>query len=178
MPRPRLLRRVKCLPEVNYFKPAGVAMVGLKENILTVDEFEALRLKDLLGLGQEEASKKMKISQPTFHRLVLSARKKVAEALVKGKAIKIEGGMYEVVRSRGKGLRSELGAGAGRGLGRKAGGGRRLGRSVGGRMGGPLAAGPIGKCICAKCGRRAAHQRGVPCYQIKCKKCGSSMTRG
>ena len=97
MPRPRICRRVWFLPNVTYFKPAGIRMTDLEENILTVDEFEAVRLKDLLGLEQEEAAKKMNISQPTFHRLVLSARKKIADALVSGKAIKIDGGIYKMV---------------------------------------------------------------------------------
>ena len=97
MPRPRLCRRVRFQPNITYFKPAGVRMVGLEESILTVDEFEAVRLKDLQGLEQEEAAEKMGISQPTFHRLLLSARKKIADAIVHGKAIKIEGGVYKIV---------------------------------------------------------------------------------
>ena len=64
---------------------------------MTVDEFEAVRLKDLLGMEQEEAAKKMNISQPTFHRLISSARKKIADALVSGKTIKVEGGAYKIV---------------------------------------------------------------------------------
>jgi len=99
MPRPRLCRRVGFRPSVTYFKPAGIRMVGLEESILTVDEFEAVRLKDLLGLEQEECAKKMHISQPTFHRLVLSARKKIADAIVNGKAIRIEGGVYKMVET-------------------------------------------------------------------------------
>ena len=97
MPRPRRCRRVGFQPDVTYFKPAGIRMVELEEVILTVDEFEAVRLKDLEGLEQEECAKKMSISQPTFHRLVSSARKKIADAIVNGKAIKIEGGIYKMV---------------------------------------------------------------------------------
>ncbi len=84
-------------------------MVKLEESILMVDEFEAVRLKDLLGLEQEVAAKKMNISQPTFHRLVLSARKKIADALVEGKAIKIEGGNFKMLQPRGLG--QSMGAG-------------------------------------------------------------------
>jgi len=62
--------------------------------ILTIDEFEAVRLKDLEGLDQGVCAEKMDISQPTFHRLVISARKKIADALTYGKSIKIEGGHY------------------------------------------------------------------------------------
>jgi len=96
MSRPRLCRRVKFLPETTYFKPAGIPLRKLEEVVLTVDEFEAVRLKGLEGLEQTEASDRMKISQPTFFRLLDSARKKIADAIVKGKAIKIEGGSYKV----------------------------------------------------------------------------------
>lgn len=95
MVRPRLCKRVRFNPEITYFKPRGIPLKELEEVILPVDEYEAVRLKDLGGLEQEECAKKMNISQPTFHRLVLSARKKIADAIVNGKAIKIEGGNYK-----------------------------------------------------------------------------------
>jgi len=96
MVRPRLCRRILAEPNVTYFKPQGIPMRELEEVVLSVEEFEAVRLKDLEGLEQEECARKMKISQPTFHRLVLSARKKIAEAIVKGKAIQIQGGNYRL----------------------------------------------------------------------------------
>ncbi len=89
-PRPRLRRRVRFCAKSKYFKPAGIRVHELEEIILTKDELEALRLKDYEGLDQTSAAEKMEISQPTFHRTILCARKKVSEALVKGKAIKIE----------------------------------------------------------------------------------------
>lgn len=89
MPRPRRLRRIFRYPRITYFRP-GIG--AAHEVVLTLDELEALRLKDLEGLTQEEAAKKMNISQPTFNRLLSNARKKVSEALVEGKAIRIEGG--------------------------------------------------------------------------------------
>ena len=95
MVRPRLCRRVGFNPDVTYFKPRGIPLVELEEVILPVDEFEAVRLKDLEGLEQEKCAKKTNISQPTFHRLVLSARKKIADAIINGKAIRIEGGNYK-----------------------------------------------------------------------------------
>lgn len=98
MPRPRCCRRVHAEPGVVYFKPRGIPMTELEESVLTVDEFEAVRLKDLNGLEQEEAAEKMGISQPTFHRLVLSARKKIADAIVNGKAIKIHGGNFKIIQ--------------------------------------------------------------------------------
>lgn len=65
-------------------------MIDLEESILAKDEFEAIRLKDLLGLDQNECAKKMEVSQSTFHRLILSSRKKIADSIVNGKAIRIE----------------------------------------------------------------------------------------
>jgi predicted DNA-binding protein (UPF0251 family) len=86
-------------PSVTYFKPRGVPLTELEKVSLAMDEFEALRLKDLEGLEQEQAATTMKVSQPTFHRILDSAHKKVADALVKGKAIRIEGGDY-VIREK------------------------------------------------------------------------------
>ena len=100
MARPRNCRRVGSMPESNYFKPRGIPLSMLEEVILTVDEFEALRLADLEGLYQEQAAEKMNVSRPTFGRIVDSAHKKVAEALVKGKALKIEGGEFEMAAMR------------------------------------------------------------------------------
>lgn len=97
MVRPRLRRRVWFEPGVRYFKPQGIPIRFLEEMVLTVDELEAIRLKDFEKLEQKEAAKKMKISQPTFHRLLESGRKKIAEALVSGKALRIEGGNYQLV---------------------------------------------------------------------------------
>jgi len=84
------------MPEITYFKPQGVPLRMLEESKITFDEFEAVRLKDLEGLEQEECAKKMRISQPTLHRLLVSARKKIADALVNGKALSIEGGNFEI----------------------------------------------------------------------------------
>jgi predicted DNA-binding protein (UPF0251 family) len=98
MPRPRLCRNIRKEPGFTYFKPAGVRMIELEDSILTVEEYEAIRLKDLEGLDQGKAAEQMNISQPTFHRLLLSARKKITDAIVNGKAIKIEGGNYRTIR--------------------------------------------------------------------------------
>lgn len=91
-----MCRRVGQMPHSNFFKPAGVRMHKLDYSILTLGEFEALRLNDLEELDQNDAADKMNISQPTFHRLVKLARKKVADAIVNGKAIKIEGGNFKL----------------------------------------------------------------------------------
>ena len=92
MTRPRKLRLVNFEPGVTYFKPRGIPLSLLKETVLTVDELEAIRLKNYQGLEQVDCAKKMKISQSTFQRILASANKKIAEALIEGKAIKIEGG--------------------------------------------------------------------------------------
>jgi len=96
MVRPRLCRRVRFNPDVTYFKPRGIPLRDLEEMTLNVDELEALRLHDLENLSQEACAQKMNISQSTFNRLVIVARKKMVEAIVKGKAIKIEGGNYKL----------------------------------------------------------------------------------
>ena len=162
MPRPRRVRRIFFEPRIDYFKPAGVMLRMLQENIITRDELEAIRLIDYEKIEQEKAGKKMKISQPTLSRLLTSARKKIADALINAKAIKIQGGVFKMVQPRGRGL----GMGRGRGLGGR------------GRMGGPLAAGPGGICKCPKCGYEEPQIRGQPCMNKECPKCGTKMTRG
>jgi len=74
---------------VRYFKPQGIPLRDLNEVELTLEELEALRLKNVKGLAQTVASLKMKTSQSTFQRILASAHKKIAEALIEGKAIKI-----------------------------------------------------------------------------------------
>jgi predicted DNA-binding protein (UPF0251 family) len=100
MPRPHCCRRIGCKPDRVYFKPVGVPLTSLEEVVLGLDEFEALRLADLEGMYQEEAAGKMNVSRPTFARIVESARRKVAEVLVKGKALKIEGGNVMMTAAR------------------------------------------------------------------------------
>ncbi len=89
MPRPRLCRRVKFNPNVSYFKPQGVPMRFLEVVELTLEEAEALRLKNMKELNQIECAEKMNTSQSTFQRILTSAYKKITEALIQGKAIKI-----------------------------------------------------------------------------------------
>jgi predicted DNA-binding protein (UPF0251 family) len=90
MPRPCKRRRVRGRPNSSYFKPAGIRMIELEEVVLQPEEFEAVRLKDSLALEQKECAEKMNISQPTFHRILEKARQKIADAIVKGKAIRID----------------------------------------------------------------------------------------
>lgn len=89
MPRPRLNRRIRFNPEITYFKPQGVPMRGLEELELTYEELEALRLKNVVKLDQAKCAKKMQTSASTFQRILSSAHKKVSQALIEGKAIKI-----------------------------------------------------------------------------------------
>ena len=98
MPRPRICRRISFKPGITYFKPAGIPMRKLKEIVLSYSELEAVRLKDLEGLEQIKAAKKMGISQPTFNRLLRIARKKISTAIVKGQAIRVEGGKYKIIK--------------------------------------------------------------------------------
>ena len=100
MPRPIKCRQVAFIPEVTYFKPAGVPLRNLEEVSLSLEEAEAIRLRDLEKLGQEQCAQKMNISRSTFQRLLASARPKVADALLNGKAIKIKGGNFELVVRR------------------------------------------------------------------------------
>jgi predicted DNA-binding protein (UPF0251 family) len=92
MARPFKCRTIGCRPDTNYFKPRGIPLDELEEITLGIDEFEAVRLADLLGLYQEEAAVKMKVSRQTFGNMIAVARKKIADCLANGKALKIEGG--------------------------------------------------------------------------------------
>jgi uncharacterized protein len=96
MGRHPLCRRVSYMPSVTFFKPAGIPLRELEEVCLSVEELETIRLKDIEDLEQEQCAEKMNISRPTFVRILDDARKKIADALVKGKAIRIEGGHFEM----------------------------------------------------------------------------------
>ena len=93
-------RRVNFIPEVTYFKPAGIPARDLNEVCLSVEEAEAIRLRDVEGLQQDDCAESMRISRPTFSRVLESARKKVADALINGKAVRIEGGDFEMAIRR------------------------------------------------------------------------------
>jgi predicted DNA-binding protein (UPF0251 family) len=94
MARKPKCRRVGHIPRADYFKPAGIPAVDLEEVILKIEEAEALRLKDLLGLEQVECAQLMGISRTTFQRILVDARQKVADAIINGKALMIQGGNY------------------------------------------------------------------------------------
>ena len=90
MVRPRMCRRLRFKPKTHYFKPQGIPMRNLEEVVLTEEEMEAMKLKDFDGFDQTEAAEKMSTSQSTFQRILSSAREKIAEAIVEGKALRIE----------------------------------------------------------------------------------------
>jgi len=96
MPRPPKCRRVEFLPAVTYFKPAGIPLRALEEVCLSVEEAEAIRLKELEGLEQEQGAERMNISRSTFQRVLASGRQKMADALLNGRAIRIEGGNFKM----------------------------------------------------------------------------------
>ncbi|MEW5702712.1 MAG: DUF134 domain-containing protein [Candidatus Zixiibacteriota bacterium] len=100
MPRPQCRRRIGCSPGARYFKPRGVPLNALAEVLMTLDELEAMRLADADGLYHEEAATRMGVSRQTFGRIIESARRKAADTLCHGKALRIEGGEIEMVAGR------------------------------------------------------------------------------
>jgi uncharacterized protein len=157
MARPRKIKCVNFEPNVTYFKPRAVPLSKLEEVEITFDELEALRLANIKKLSQEDASTEMKIHQSTFQRTITRAREKITDALVNGKAIKINGGEYQMPNKDGTGPMNR-----GRGC--------EFGR-------GNQNAGPNGICVCLGCKQEKPHIRGQPCNQRKCSKCGKLMTR-
>lgn len=98
--KPKKKRTVLYPPHVQFFKPQGIQAQNLNSVSVTVDEYEAVRLTDHEKLKHEEAAKKMNISRPTFTRLLESAHGKISDALVNGKAIRIEGGDFRFSGNR------------------------------------------------------------------------------
>ncbi|MBU4484027.1 DUF134 domain-containing protein [bacterium] len=111
MVRPIIKRCVEKAPQVRYYKPRGIPLRELSEVVITGDVFEAIRLVDLEGLYQDTAAEKMGVSRPTISRILAQGRKAIADALVNGKAIRIEGGNVTITpsnlgpRCKGRGRR-------------------------------------------------------------------------
>lgn len=95
MPRPQQCRRIGGMPRCRVYKPQGVPRSLLEQVVLTEDEWEAVRLADKEGLYQEQAAERMNISRQTFGRILESAHRKIADALIGGKTLVIEGGTVE-----------------------------------------------------------------------------------
>jgi predicted DNA-binding protein (UPF0251 family) len=100
IPRRRKRCWVESLPQATYYKPAGIPLRDLDEVRLSVEELETIRLKDLEGLAQEHCADQMGVARTTFQRHLYAARAKIADALVKGKALRIEGGEFETPLAR------------------------------------------------------------------------------
>jgi predicted DNA-binding protein (UPF0251 family) len=100
MARPCCPRRIATLPGVVFFKPAGIPLRDLEERVLSLDEFEALRLADVEALPQLEAARHMAISRQTFSRILARARQTVATCLTQGMAVRIEGGVIHLEAKR------------------------------------------------------------------------------
>lgn len=167
MPRPWRRRYVYINPEATHFRPQEFSNRKKECVNLELAELEALRLKDFAGLDQQAAAKKMKVPTTTFQRTLYSARKKVAEALIYGKAILINERKGVINMPGGDGT-GPIGQGPVGGQGR----GRGRGRQPGG-----FGLGLGGDCVCPACDTKVPHRRGTPCNQAECPKCGAKMVR-
>ena len=94
MARPTKWRRIEHIPVIPYFVPSDTNVDEIPANVLKLEELEAIRLKDLVGLEQGECAERMEVSRPTFQRILITAREKVADSLINGKMIRIEGGNF------------------------------------------------------------------------------------
>lgn len=94
MPRPLKLRQISAAPVATFFKPAGVPIGALEMVTLALEEVESIRLKDIEDLHQEDCAQRMGVSRATFHQVLKSARSKLADAILNGKAIQVEGGAF------------------------------------------------------------------------------------
>jgi len=188
MPRPRRFRRILKDPQIRCFKPETEEMATLVPIEINIDEFEAVRLRDYLDIQQKRSAELMGISQPTFHRILVSARKKISKALIEGKRIEIVGEDYSTNKtgyqckscgfewsSPEKGYdkcpdcqsneiilmleNKDLPSEELTLLERRSYGGPGLG------------AGPPRICKCPKCGFEYPKTKAVPCRNTKCPKC-------
>ncbi len=170
MVRPRKRRMIHFEHNVRHFKPSGTCLKDLEEVNITIDELEAFRLSYIEDMKQETAAEKMQVHQSTYQRTLQKTLQKVADALVNGKSIRIEGGDYTMPRKDGTG---PMGEGPVGGQNRRK--GQRRCHSGKGKEAGSTESGQ--NCRCPDCGYEQTHSPGVPCAQINCPKCGKSMVR-
>lgn len=107
--RPKKTRWVKCAPQERCFKPLCKPLNKVEGVYITLDEFEAVRLACLEELRHVDAAKLMRISRPTFSRILTSAQRKIADGLVNIKAIRIEGGCCEIIKKRRRARHDQTG---------------------------------------------------------------------
>ncbi len=100
MTRPKCYRNICGIPDKNYFKPRGIPTLDLEEVVLNLDEFEAIRLADYEQMYQKDAADRMNVSRQTFGRIINEAHKKIADVLVNGKSLNIEGGKITLNETR------------------------------------------------------------------------------
>jgi len=96
MPRPRKWRKVCCLPDSNLYGPLNGADIDNKIIMMTVEAYETIRLIDLEGFTQEECAERMQVARTTVQNIYKDVRSKIAESLVNGNILKIEGGDYKL----------------------------------------------------------------------------------
>ena len=187
MPRPRRFRRILKDPQIRCFKPENENLNSLSPIKINIDEFEAIRLRDYLDIQQKKSAELMGISQPTFHRILISARKKISKALIEGKRIVIVGEDYLTDGNRyickacgfewispkidekcpdcqsiditTEPVEGDTSSEDISLLKRRSYGGPGLG------------SGPPRVCKCPECGYESPKERGVPCRNIKCPRC-------
>jgi uncharacterized protein len=150
MVRPKKIKFIDFSPEVTYFKPRGVPLSELEEVVISFEELETFRLSYLTKKNQSDAAKTMQIHQSTFQRVLDKTREKIADALVNGKSIKIEGGIYEFPskdKINSKNSFSNV-------------------NSL-----------KNGICICPDCGFEKPHIRGNPCSLELCNNCNTNLIR-
>lgn len=105
MPRPIKCRKVCCLPDNSQFGPLDLKRLDDKNINMMVDEYETIRLIDLLGFTQEECAEQMKVARTTVQSIYFEARRKLADCLVNGKVLNIKGGHYRLCSGKERGRR-------------------------------------------------------------------------
>lgn len=159
MVRPQKIKLVNFEPGVTYFKPRAVPLSELEEVELTIDELESMRLSNIEHLGQEIAAQKMGVHQSTFQRILSRAREKLTDALVNGKAIKINGGNYKIPINNRKLKISDSSA---------------LDYA---KSNSKKNIETIEKCVCKSCGYEIIHEKGIPCSSLYCPNCNIKLER-
>lgn len=197
MVRPKRFRRIAQEPQIRCFRPdAEEKSIGTEQIEITVDEIEALRINDYQEVKQQKAAEMMDISQPTFHRTLNSARRKIAKALVECKIIKIKGGDFvadNIYKCKDCGFEwkspkkyekcpdceSEDIYTIATGDIQRPGTQTQTGQQGMGRRrgygGGGMGTGPPRACKCPICGYETEKTPGVPCRNSKCPECGAQL---